>query len=271
MTTTTQICALTIAGLDPSGGAGIIADLRSFAATSIWGCAACAVLTVQSTAGLRSALSTPAEQLQAQIDEVLAHQRVVVIKTGALGASANVRVVLEIARKHPALPLVVDPVMIATRSPEGARLLDAEALGLMRELSARALVVTPNTDEAEALLECRIRDEQDQREAARTLVARGAFSALVKGGHLDGEEAVDILAFTDEVVALRSPRQPIEAFHGGGCHLASLIAGYLGKSGRADRAAVEQATRAAKARLDAAIATSLDVGDGLRVLPVSAG
>jgi hydroxymethylpyrimidine/phosphomethylpyrimidine kinase len=265
-------CALSIAGLDPSGGAGIAADLRAFAAAEVWGCAACAALTVQSTAGLRSVLPTPPEQLRAQVDEVLAHQRVTAIKTGALGSTANVLVAVDTARKHPHLPLVVDPVMIATRAHGGARLLDDDALAAMRELVALATVVTPNVDEAEALLACRIADQRDQAQAALALVALGARAALVKGGHLDGDLAVDVLAFQGRTVALASPRLASPPFHGGGCHLASLIAGHLARARPGcppDERAIEAAARLAKGQIDAAVAAALDVGGGLLVLPVS--
>lgn len=117
--------------------------------------------------------------------------------------------------------------MIATRSPEGARLLDDEALAAMRELCALATVVTPNINEAEALLACKIRDQKDQREAALALVARGARAAVVKGGHLPGPQVVDALAVGDQVTLLRVARRQKAEFHGGGCLFAALIAGRL--------------------------------------------
>ena len=259
-------CALSIAGLDPSGGAGIAADLRGFEAAGVWGCAACAVLTVQSTAGLRSVLPTPTEHLRAEIDDVLLHQRVRAIKTGAIGSTANVRAVIEAVGKYPELPVVVDPVIIATRSPEGARLLDGEALSAMRELCARATVVTPNIDEAEALLEGKIRDRKDQQEAAEALVRLGARAAIVKGGHLEGSEVVDVLATAEGVKTLTTPRRQRAEFHGGGCLFAALIAGHLALGPRSpDGAAVERAVRASKKILTRAIVRAADVGEGLLV------
>ncbi len=259
-------CALTIAGLDPSGGAGLSADLRGFDTAGVWGCAACAALTVQSTAGLISVLPTPSEQLRAQIDEVLAHQRIRALKTGALGSTANVRTVIDVVRQHPALPLVVDPVMIATRAPGGARLLDDDALAAMRELCSLATVVTPNRDEAEALLGVEIRGAADQQAAARALVALGATAALVKGGHLDGPVAADALAIGDRVVMLEAPRRQRAEFHGGGCLLAALLAGHLARS-PAPRSpdAIERAARASKQALTRAVLRSRDIGDGLLV------
>jgi hydroxymethylpyrimidine/phosphomethylpyrimidine kinase len=261
-------CALTIAGFDPSGGAGIAADLRGFAEAGAWGCAACAVLTVQSTAGLRSVLPTPPEHLRAELEELLAHQRVCALKTGALGSTANVRVVLEALAARPELPVVVDPVIIATRSPEGARLLDGDALAAMRELCARATLVTPNIDEAEALLERRIRTRGEQQEAAAELVARGAKAVIVKGGHLEGPEVVDVLAFPGRVVTLAAPRRQRAEFHGGGCLFAALLAGHLALAPRPSSAeAIEKAARKAKKQLIRAILRACDVGDGLLVLP----
>lgn len=259
-------CALTIAGLDPSSGAGLAADLRGFAEARAWGCAACSVLTVQSTAGLVSVLPTPPEQLRAQIDEVLAHQRVTALKTGALGSTANVRVVIDVLRANPRLPVVVDPVMIATRAPGGARLLDGDALAAMRELCSLATVVTPNTDEAEALLETRIATSADQQSAARALVARGARAALVKGGHLAGPHAVDALVIGDRLELLSAPRRQRADFHGGGCLLAALIAGHLALAPHPlDPASIERAARRGKQALSRAVVRSIDVGDGLLI------
>ncbi len=259
-------CALTIAGLDPSGGAGIAADLRAFAAAEVWGTAVCALVTVQSTAGLRSAHPLDADLVLAQATEVLKHENIRAIKTGALGSPANVRVAVQLGQAFPKLPLVVDPVMIATRTRGGARLLEADALDAMRELASQATLVTPNVDEAEALLEGRIRDVEDLREAAVTLVARGARAALVKGGHLSGDYAADVLATKGHVVVLRTPRRKGPAFHGGGCTLAALVAGGLAARGQHDEDTLIEVVRWAKRRLTTAISRPKRIGDGLLVL-----
>jgi len=265
----TKSAALTVAGVDPSGGAGIAADLRGFDAAGAWGCAVVAVLTVQSTAGLRSVTSIDTALVVEQAEEVLAHQRVRALKTGALGSSSNVRAVAQLARRHDGVPLIVDPVMIATRSPGGARLLDDEALASMNDLASRATLVTPNVDEAEALLCGTIRDERDQREAASMLVARGARAALVKGGHLRGDDAADVLATRTGVVRLATRRERTRPFHGGGCTLAALVAGKLATMtwrGRPGDDDLVTAARWAKRRLSAAIRRPLRVGSGLLVL-----
>jgi hydroxymethylpyrimidine/phosphomethylpyrimidine kinase len=259
-------CALTIAGLDPSGGAGIAADLRGFAAAEVWGTSVCALITVQSTAGLRSAHPLAADLVLEQATEVLRHQNIRAIKTGALGSPENVRVAVQIGRAHPKLPLIVDPVMIATRTRGGARLLEPDALEAMRELAAQATLVTPNVDDAEAMLEGRIRDLDDLREAAVALVAKGARAALVKGGHLSGDYAADVLATKGHVVVLRTPRRKGPAFHGGGCTLAALVAGGLAARPTHDEDTLIEVVRWAKRRLTTAISRPRKIGDGLLVL-----
>lgn len=260
-------CALSIAGLDPSGGAGIAADLRMFHAAGVWGCAALAVITVQSTAGLVSASNVEPDLMLAQAREVLRHENVRALKTGALGSAANVRAVASLLRDNPSLPAVVDPVMIATRSPSGARLLDPEALEAMRELMRLSSVVTPNLDEAEALAETQISSAGDLSRAARALVSAGARAALVKGGHLEDGPMTDVLAIGRRLIRFTSPRLPMPPFHGGGCSLASLIAGRLAVLGRNDDDAIVDAVRFGRRRLRQSMRRAMCVGEGLLVLP----
>ncbi|MBI5537940.1 MAG: hydroxymethylpyrimidine/phosphomethylpyrimidine kinase [Deltaproteobacteria bacterium] len=262
-----RACALIIAGLDPSAGAGIAADLRMVRATGSWGCAVLAVITVQSTAGLVSATAVDPGLVLAQAREVLAHQRIRVIKTGALGSSANVRAVCTLVGEHPEIPVVIDPVMIATRSPSGARLLDPEALDAMRQSLALATVVTPNLDEAEALLEMRITGVEGLVAAARGLVRAGARAALVKGGHLTQGPAVDVLAIGRRVIKMIGPRLAIPPFHGGGCSLASLIAGHIASLGAKSDEDIVEAVRRARRQLRRSMRRATDIGDGLLVLP----
>ena len=262
-----QACVLTIAGLDPSGGAGIAADLRMIRAAGLWGCAAVAVLTVQSTAGLLSATPVDPHLVIAQAREVLAHQRVASIKTGALGSVDNVRAVFALLAQYPDIPVVIDPVMIATRAPSGARLLDATALHALREGLKLATVVTPNVDEAEALLGMRIADADDLVRAARALVRAGARAALVKGGHLADGPSIDALAIGPRALKFIAPRLPLAPFHGGGCSLASLIAAYLAKLGASDDREVIESVRRARRALRRSLRKTTDIGDGLLVLP----
>jgi hydroxymethylpyrimidine/phosphomethylpyrimidine kinase len=258
-------CALAIGGLDPGGGAGIVADLRAFAAAGAFGCAAVALVTVQSTAGLRSVLTLPARQVVAQAGEVIRHQRVRAVKLGALGSEANVRAVARLLAAYPATPIVVDTPVAPTRG--AGRLLAARALGALREhLLPRATLVTVNAPEAEALLGAKVRTVGEAHDAARALVEAGARAALVKGGHLTGPTATDVLALGDEVIELRAQRLAIGPTHGTGCVLASLVAGRLAVQGRAGDGGLLEAIRWAKRIHHSALARAANVGGPQRVL-----
>lgn len=268
---TPRPCVLILAGLDPSGGAGISADQRAVLSTGAWPCPVCAAITVQSTAGLVSVHPIAPALVTAQAREVLRHQRVRAIKTGALGSEANVRAIIELLRAHPSVPAVVDPVIVATRS-SGARLLDSDAGKALAELLSLATVLTPNTDEAQELLGTRIRDEADLADAARELSAMGAKAVLVKGGHLRGERAVDVLYAGGRIQRFASPRLAVAPFHGGGCTMASLIAGELAMGGgKPDRDAIARAVGKAKRRLAGSIRAAVRIGHGLLVLPLRGG
>jgi hydroxymethylpyrimidine/phosphomethylpyrimidine kinase len=266
--------ALAIAGLDPSGGAGLAADLRAFGAAGVWGAAVCAALTVQSTRGVRAVRPVPAALVLDQAREVLADARVRAIKTGALGSGANVRAVTALLAEHPAIPSVVDPVMIPSRrtaSGPASRALHGRALGPLRALAAAATLVTPNLAEAAALLGRPVPDDEAAA-AASALVEAGARAALVKGGHGRGAEAVDWLALPGgRLVRIARPRRRVPPIHGTGCALASLIAGHLAARTRAGAPRAEdlvEAARWARARLDRALAAPLVAGAGLRVMDV---
>ena len=266
--------ALTIAGLDPSGGAGIAADLRAFAAAGAWGAAVCAALTVQSTRGVRAVRAVATRLVIAQADEVLGDARVLAIKTGALGSAANARAVARLIEAHPQIAAIVDPVMLPSRSAgDGARLDGPGSIAALQRLARAATLVTPNLAEASALLGgAAITTEDEARDAAVALVEAGAHAALVKGGHGSGAEAVDWLvvgAQTKRIVRIARPRRVTPPLHGTGCTLASLIAGRLAAKG-SDRppgeVALISAVRWARGRLDAAIGAPLTTGHGLAVL-----
>jgi hydroxymethylpyrimidine/phosphomethylpyrimidine kinase len=266
-------CALAIGGLDPGGGAGISADLRAFAAAGAFGCAAAAALTVQSTAGLRRVRVVAARELTAQVAEVMRHQRVLSVKVGALGGRDNVRAIAKLLARHPDIPVVVDTPIAPTRGR--SRLLATDAVETLKgELLPRATLVTVNVDEARALLGEPVRSVSEAHDAARALAALGPRAALVKGGHLTGANAVDVLAVQGEVIELRARRLPIDPTrptHGSGCTFASLIAGRLAAAlpGRLDRDALVAAVRWAKRVHHAALARAVDVsvdGRGLRVI-----
>jgi hydroxymethylpyrimidine/phosphomethylpyrimidine kinase len=261
---------LAIGGLDPGGGAGIAVDLRAVSAAGAFGCAAVAVITVQSTAGLRRARAVASGELSAQVREVLAYQRVRAVKIGALGGEANVRAVARIMAAHRDIPLVVDTPMVSSRGPRGrTRLLASSAVRALKEtLLSCATLVTVNLDEARALTGQRVGTVGEAHDAARALSDLGARAVLVKGGHMEGPDAIDVLCIDREVVELRARRLVVPPIHGTGCALASLVAGRLAlrPHHRLDRLELVQAIRWAKRTLHAAIGRSVDVGEGMRVL-----
>ena len=224
--------ALAIGGLDPGGGAGVLADVRAFHRAGVFGCAAVALITVQSTDGLVASYPVAASRLVAQASEVLWGQRISAIKVGALGSVSNVRAVARfLAREAQTIPVVVDPVMLPTRG--ASRLLTQRATEVLRnELLPRATLVTANAFEAAALTGAAVSTVTDAKRAARELLKLGPRAVLVKGGHLARRrEIVDVLALeTGEILELRAPRLTLPPMHGGGCVLASLIAGYLARA-----------------------------------------
>jgi hydroxymethylpyrimidine/phosphomethylpyrimidine kinase len=260
-------CALAIGGLDPGGGAGIAADLRAFAAAGVFGCAAVAVVTVQSTAGLRAVRAIPPREVVAQAAEVLRHQRVRAVKVGALGSEANVRAVARLLGRHPGVPIVVDTPMLPTRGK--ARLLAGRALAVLRdELLPLATLVTVNLDEAEVLVGEQVRTVGEAHDAARSLARTGARAVVVKGGHAGGASAIDVLAIGGEVIELRSRRLALPAVHGTGCTLASLVAGRLAsrEKARVDAEGLVAAIRWAKRVHHAALGRTVNVGGEMRVV-----
>jgi hydroxymethylpyrimidine/phosphomethylpyrimidine kinase len=241
--------------------------VRAFEVAGAFGCAVAAVTTVQSTAGLRRARAMPAQEVAAQVSEVLRHQRVRAVKVGALGSEANVRAVARALAPHPGIPLVVDTPMAPTRGR--GRLLSARAVSAVREeLIARATLVTVNLPEARILVGEPVRTVGEAHDAARAIASTGARAVLVKGGHGSGASAIDVLAIGGEVIELRARRLPIGAVHGTGCVLASLIAGRLAVRARArlEEGALVEAIRWAKHVHHSALASAADVGAGMRVL-----
>jgi hydroxymethylpyrimidine/phosphomethylpyrimidine kinase len=265
-------CALSIGGLDPGGGAGLAADLRAFAIAGVFGCAAAAALTVQSTSGLKSVRAVSPDLVAQQAREVINNQSVRAIKIGALASIANVRKVAELLAIHREIPAILDPVMIPTRG--GARLLARNALTIMRrDLIPRVALVTANAPEAEAITGARVIDLGSAQAAALAIAKMGARAALVKGGHLglDAQEATDVLAIDGKTILLRAPRLKIPPLHGGGCVLAALIAGHIAqdprKYSRDSRSMIIDAVRWARLTHHKMLQHKMrDVGGALRVL-----
>jgi hydroxymethylpyrimidine/phosphomethylpyrimidine kinase len=235
--------ALTIAGSDSGGGAGIQADLKSFAANGVFGTSAITALTAQNTRGVLGVHPVPAAFVVAQVEAVLADLPVAAVKTGMLATAETVRAVAELAAAGRLPKLVVDPVMV---SSSGDRLLEPAAERLYVEaLLPHATVLTPNLREAQVLLDSTIRTLADQHEAARALGALGPSVVVVKGGHAvedTGDDAVDVVFDGTATRELRAPRIDTPNNHGTGCSFASATA-----AGLARGLDVAEAVEAAKA------------------------
>jgi len=216
--------ALTIAGSDSGGGAGIQADLKTFQAFGVFGTSALTAVTAQNTLGVTAIHPIPLEVVRAQIDAVAVDLRPSSFKTGMLATSALVRAVAEAIRAHGLTSYVMDPVMVST---SGHRLLDPDAEGaLLSDLLPLAALVTPNLHEAEILTGRPVTNRGEMEYAARTLVEMGAGAALVKGGHLAGGEALDLLWDGTEEWRWERPRMDTPHTHGTGCTLsAAVVAG----------------------------------------------
>jgi hydroxymethylpyrimidine/phosphomethylpyrimidine kinase len=252
------VVVLSIAGSDPSGGAGIQADLKTFQACGVYGAAVVTSLTVQNTVGVRDRRDVEPAFVAAQLAAVLDDLPVAAAKTGMLPNAGVVAAVADVLRARPIPALVVDPVLVAT---SGDTLADASTLDALRDrLVPIASVVTPNLREAEALTGRPVRTRAEMREAARTLVAMGARAALVKGGHLP-DRAYDVLAIGDTIHELDAPRIDVGATHGTGCTLSAATA-----AGLASGLSLVDAVKRAKTYVTRALAASTPLGHGSRPL-----
>ncbi|MGE3274715.1 MAG: bifunctional hydroxymethylpyrimidine kinase/phosphomethylpyrimidine kinase [Vicinamibacterales bacterium] len=252
--------ALTIAGSDSGAGAGIQADLKTFAAFGVYGTSAVTALTAQNTTGVTAVHLVPAEFVTQQVEAVVSDLGCDAVKTGMLATAAIVEAVAAAVEALELPNLVVDPVMVAKG---GDRLLEDEAVHAVATVLLRlARVVTPNVPEAEVLTGQAIRSRADMREAGQRLLARGPAAVLVKGGHLPGDEVADVLVTRDHgVVEIVGPRVPGPNTHGTGCTLAAALA-----AGLARGASVEDAARAAREYVAGAMAAGVPLGRGHRPL-----
>lgn len=251
---------LTIAGSDPSGGAGLQGDLKTLAALGVWGCAVPTALTVQHTRAVQAVWPVPAACVAAQLDALFDDVAIHAVKVGMLGDAAVARAVADALGRHRPPHVVLDPVLGAST---GGALLDAGGLDALRDrLLPLVTLVTPNAHEAGALLDAPPPTTADEAaEAARALVALGAGAALVTGGHLgDPAECVDVLYDGAAVHAVRTPRVPGGGAHGTGCALASALAALLAH-GRPLAAACAEAQRFVAGAI--AAARELRVGSGI--------
>jgi hydroxymethylpyrimidine/phosphomethylpyrimidine kinase len=247
--------ALTIAGSDSGGGAGIQADLKAFAAMGVYGASAITAVTAQNTLGVTDWLAMPEALVAAQIDAVLSDIGADAVKTGMLANAALIETVAAKLREHAVTNLVVDPVMVAKG---GAKLLEDDALvALKRELLPMALVVTPNIPEAEALTSTSITSWDGMRDAAERIVAMGARSVVVKGGHSDSDASTDLYYDGHGFREYPARRINTKNTHGTGCTFASAIAAGLAKG-----LDVPGAVALAKSYVTLAIQHSYPVGAG---------
>jgi hydroxymethylpyrimidine/phosphomethylpyrimidine kinase len=250
--------AVTIAGSDSSGGAGIQADLKTFAALGVYGAAVITALTAQNTQGVTAIHDVPGAFVAAQMDAVFSDLAVNAVKIGMLSRAEVIEAVAAGLDRHWQMNVVLDPVMIAT---SGDRLLAPDAVAALRkQLLPRAMVITPNLPEAAALLEAPIaQTETEMRRQAEQLLAAGARAVLIKGGHAEGTESVDLLVEPNATARFAAARIATKNTHGTGCTLSSAIAAGLAKG-----LTLADAVREAKAYVTAAIAAGsrLAVGHG---------
>ncbi|MGO4391492.1 bifunctional hydroxymethylpyrimidine kinase/phosphomethylpyrimidine kinase [Variovorax sp. M-6] len=256
---------LSIAGSDSGGGAGIQADLKTFSALGCYGMTAITALTAQNTLGVSGIHGVPPEFLKAQIQAVVEDIGVDAVKLGMLHAPEVVEVVAWAIDRYQLPNVVLDPVMIAT---SGDRLIAAETVAvLVRELFPRAVVVTPNLDEAALLIGHAIDGVDALDDAASELLALGARAVLLKGGHLPGDDVVDLLAESDgERLRLASTRIRSRNLHGTGCTLSSAIAAHLALG-----FGLPQAVERARGYVVAAMAAGADVKVGAGHGPLNHG
>jgi len=252
----TTAIAVTIAGSDSSGGAGIQADLKTFSALGVYGASVIAALTAQNTKGVSAVLDVPPAFVTAQMDAVFSDLTVGAVKIGMLGNAAVVAAVAAGLARHSHIPVVLDPVMVAT---SGERLLTPDAVEALREkLVPLALVVTPNLPEAAALVDApQAATEDEMVRQAERLLASGAKAVLMKGGHGKGAESADLLVTATATVRFAAARIATGNTHGTGCTLAAAIAAGLAKGED-----LSAAVRAAKDYVTAAIAAADHLGVG---------
>jgi hydroxymethylpyrimidine/phosphomethylpyrimidine kinase len=250
--------ALTIAGSDSGGGAGIQADLKTFSALGVFGASAITSLTAQNTLGVQGVMPVPPVFVQQQIESVLGDFAVGAIKTGMLAQANIIAAVAESLRAYPQIPFVLDPVMVAT---SGDRLLAEDAIQiLIEQLLPLASIVTPNLYEAAVLLNTSVAINLEQmQQQGEKILALGARSVLMKGGHSKEDQATDLLITVAGVEAFSAARLPTKNTHGTGCTLASAIA-----AGMAKKLSLGDSVKAAKDYLHNALMHSekLSIGHG---------
>jgi len=247
--------ALTIAGSDSGGGAGIQADLKSFAAAGVYGTSVITSVTSQNTQGVTDIFNLPLNSIKSQIDAIFADFDISCVKTGMLSTTEIIQTVSDKLKNYNVKKLVVDPVMVAKG---GSRLLEESAVNtLIKSLIPQAYIITPNIEEAEFLLNCKINNEEEMGKAAKELMKMGSDFVLLKGGHLRSRYAKDILVGTNIELSFTSKKIDSKNTHGTGCTYASSIAAYLAKGFD-----IEKAVQTAKNYIYEVINSSRNLGIG---------
>jgi hydroxymethylpyrimidine/phosphomethylpyrimidine kinase len=247
--------ALTIAGSDSGGGAGIQADLKTFQELYVFGMSSITAITAQNTLGVQKVGVVDPDLVAKQIDSVVTDLGVDAAKTGMLANAEIIEVVAVKVKEHQIGPLVIDPVMVST---SGHQLLTEDArVTMKKKLLPLATLVTPNLHEAEILAGQRITGWEDRKQAARKLVDEGAKAVIIKGGHGKEEEAIDLLYDGKDFVSFSSPRFKTKNTHGTGCTFSAAITAYLAKG-----ESLHEAVRQAKNFITAAVGNPLMLGKG---------
>ncbi|WP_020007230.1 bifunctional hydroxymethylpyrimidine kinase/phosphomethylpyrimidine kinase [Salinicoccus albus] len=246
--------ALTVAGTDPTGGAGVLADSKAFHSRGVFGMAAVTSLTAQNTMGVDDVFHIPAEFLEKQLFSIFNDEAPHAMKSGMVATTEMMEVLGDVVKNHD-IPFVIDPVMIAT---SGASLANSKSLDYLRNhLLPSAVNVTPNVHEAEEISEMKIHDESDVKRAAKIFIEEiGCRSVIIKGGHLDGD-AADYLFTRDNELVLSESRVQTDQTHGTGCTFSAVITAEMAK-GRT----LEQGFRTAKNYITSAINNSPGIGKG---------
>lgn len=246
--------ALTVAGTDPTGGAGVLADIKTFQSREVYGMSAVTSLTAQNTMGVQDVFNVPADFLDAQLESIFSDEIPNAMKSGMIATEDMMKVLKEYVTKYD-MPLVIDPVMIST---SGHNLISEDAIAYLRdELLPAAITVTPNIMEAEKLTGVHIEDEEGVRTAAEVFIEDiGAQSVIIKGGHLKGA-AVDYLFEKDNESRLTSDRVDTNHTHGTGCTFSAVITAELAKG-----KSLDEAFRIGKKYITKAIQETPEIGRG---------
>lgn len=246
--------ALTVAGTDPTGGAGVLADSKSFHSRGVYGMAAVTSLTAQNTMGVDDVYNVPVEFLEKQLFSIFTDETPHAMKSGMIATKEMMEVLGETVKNHD-VPFVLDPVMIAS---SGDALAGSESLDYLRtHLLPSAVNVTPNIHEAEKISEIKIHDESDVKKAAKIFINEiGCQSVIIKGGHLDGD-AADYLFSRDSELSLSEGRVDTDQTHGTGCTFSAVITAELAKG-----KTLEQSFRTAKKYITSAIKNTPGIGKG---------